>query len=104
MKINKLFPFLISSFCLIACQSEDRREKQKEELEKEIKELTHQITAERMKEMNLEIESQPMMFEEWHEYTKTLDEAEKHEHFIHQLEERIQTLKKQQSDLQKKPA
>jgi hypothetical protein len=101
MKIFKLFQLFAFS-CLIGCSSEDGHDKQREKLDNEIKELNHQLTAYRIKEMNLEIESQSMMRAEWSEFAKNLKEAEKEELLSHQLEKKIQALQKQRDELQKK--
>jgi hypothetical protein len=103
MKIPQFF-LLFVFICLTGCTSEDGNKKQREKLDKEIKELNHQLTEYRIKEMNLEIESQSMMRAEWSEFAKNLKEAEKDELVSHQLEKRIQILQKQRDELQKKPS
>lgn len=104
MKTNRLFLFFVLSFCFTSCSSEDAHDKQKVALDNEIKELNHQLTAHRIKEMNFEMESQPMKFEEWSDYAKTLEKAEKEEHSVQKLEKRIELLQKQRNELQKKPS
>jgi hypothetical protein len=96
-----VYQILILLF-LSSCSSEDNKEKKIESLNTEISELNHQLTAYRIKEMNLEIESQPLMLEQWHSYAKALEHAEKEEQHIHQLENKIKSLKQQKNELQSK--
>lgn len=101
MRVPKFF-LLCSLVCFIGCSPNDGHEKQREELDKEIRELNQQLTNYRIKEMNLEIESQSMMRSEWSEFTKNLKEAEKKEQAGRQIEIKIENLQRQRDELQKK--
>lgn len=93
---------IFALLCLTSCTTEEGHQKKINDLNQEIDALQHQLTQERIKEMNLEMASQPLKFEEWHAYAKTLEKAENEEHQAHQLEIKIEKLKKQRDDLQKK--
>lgn len=93
---------IFALLCLTSCATEENDQKKIHDLDQEIHALQQQLTQERIKEMNYEMASQPMKFEEWHAYAKTLEKAENEEHQAHQLEIKIEGLKKQRDDLQKK--
>jgi cupin superfamily acireductone dioxygenase involved in methionine salvage len=99
------FLWAIGSFLILAtaCEKEAPNEKVRA-LDEEINELSQLLTTYRIKEMNLEIQSQELMFEEWKDYASHLQEAEEDEHKYQKIEKQIQELKKQRDELLKKPA
>lgn len=65
----------------------------------EIEKLDKKLHEYRLKEMNKEIESQPLMFEQWHEYSDKLEQAENYEDTVHKLENQRQELIRERDKL-----
>lgn len=68
--------------CLLAVQifaanSATSKEERLRTTNRQIELLDKKISEYRLKEMNKEMESQPLLFEEWHEFAENLEEAEK---------------------------
>src|ERR1700722_17878124 len=70
-------------------------------IDQEIKTLKHELAAYRLKEMNAEIQSQPLMFEEWTAYVNQLEGAEDQERKIRTIEKHIHELELKKSELLK---
>jgi hypothetical protein len=105
-KFSMCFGIFAMSTLLIlmtACEKEKPHNEKVQAIDQEIDELNQQLTSYRLKEMNLEIQSQGMMFEEWKDYTSQLQKAEEDEHAYQKIEKRIQQLQIQREALLKKP-
>lgn len=112
--MNNKFVFLGTfSFLLLFCDliraesSTPSNQKSKESIKEEIKsidqeidEIQKQLHAAHLKVMHAEVESQTYMKNEWTNYSKEIEIAEKQQKEIEKLEQHLQHLIKKKSILQ----
>jgi hypothetical protein len=99
-KISFLFMgFLLAAPILLIAQDTSQNAAA---IDREIEALKHELAAHRLKEMNEEMQSQPLMFEEWKAYVNQLESAEDQERTVRKIEKQIHELELKKNELLKK--
>lgn len=96
-KIN----YLIMMFAFFSCYLEATNEEQLKQIDKEIEQVTQELHAARIKMMHAETLSQNFIKYEWGDYSREIEDAEKYERQVEQLDTHLQQLLKEKEALKK---
>ena len=72
------------------------------QIDAKIEQLRVDLHNERIDVENAEMQSQPMMYDNWTNYSSLMEEREKREHRVNQIKEQIHSLEKRKTSPPKK--
>lgn len=90
--------FLGFIFCLVSCTTQNHEQlKPSSELDAQILLIETRIDELEKSILKKEVVSQGQMFDEWHQYAKTIEEIEKEEHQLEDLYDQLDRLKQERA-------
>ena len=108
MKILHLFPLLIAliffSFQSESVPASSHTQIELQKVNTEINNLEEQLVKTRKNALNLELQAQPYMFDNWHEFANDIRMEEENEKKVIIVKEKLKELYKQRETLLNQPA
>lgn len=100
-KIVCFLCFALASFACYANEMEPAAPAQLEDIDRQLDALNKELHALRLKSMQEEINSQPLMFEQWAKYADHIKQSELYEDDAEKVKRRIDELESQRKQILK---